>query len=92
MKNKKLFILVVLLLALILCGCECRHEWREADCLNPAVCTECAVTDGEALGHDWQAADCAQPETCARCGETRGEPLDILFTPHLRGHRRHSPS
>ena len=53
----------------------CDHEWAEATCTEPATCTKCGKTDGEALGHDWQEATCTEPETCSRCGETQGEAL-----------------
>ena len=38
--------------------------------MNPAVCTRCGESSGEALGHDGIAADCERPSTCRRCGET----------------------
>ena len=69
----------ILLLALILVtlfsGCECNHQWIEADCLPPKTCEKCQVTEGEALGHSWQEATCESPKTCAVCGETEGEAL-----------------
>lgn len=51
------------------------HNWQEASCTEPEVCTKCGRTRGEALGHDWQEADCISPETCTRCGETQGGAL-----------------
>ena len=77
MKLKQCF--PVVLLATLLCGCSCQHEWSEADCVNPQVCTKCEETVGEVLGHDWVAATCTAPETCSRCGETQGEPLTHVF-------------
>ena len=76
---KKPFLCLILLVCLLLSGCACQHEWTDADCLNPQVCTKCEETAGEALGHDWAAATCIDPETCTRCSETRGNKLDHTF-------------
>ena len=73
---KRLMILAlaaVLLLALT--GCCLRHEWVEADCVNPQTCAKCGETEGEPLGHEWVEADCVTPKTCSVCGETEGEAL-----------------
>ena len=74
MRKKLLGIGLALLLAL-LSGCACEHEWTEADCVNPAVCTKCSETGAEALGHNWAAATCGSPETCLRCGAQQGDAL-----------------
>ena len=63
------------LVVLILIGCVCKHEWREATCTEPKTCTLCGETEGEALGHKWSSATCASPKTCVRCGMTEGEAL-----------------
>lgn len=73
MKQKLTILILSILCLCLLAGCECKHEWTEADCLNPKVCTKCDVTEGEALGHDWQDATCQAPKTCGRCGVTEGE-------------------
>lgn len=78
--KKKLCLMLALALMLVLSGCACEHEWTQADCLNPSVCTKCDEVQGEALGHNFSAATCAAAETCSRCGETQGEPL-----PHTYG-------
>ena len=78
--KKRIFIAVPYILTLcILSGCACQHEWADADCVNPQICTKCNETAGEALGHDWAAATCTAPETCSRCGETQGAALDHAF-------------
>lgn len=79
--KKKIFVILSLALAclLVLSGCACQHEWKEADCLNAKVCTKCEEVEGEPLGHDWQEATCAAPETCSRCGETQGEMLEHTY-------------
>lgn len=73
--KKKTLIIMLVLLALVLSGCACEHEWADADCLNPQICRKCEETGAEALGHDWMAASCTAAETCSRCGETQGQPL-----------------
>ena len=74
MKTKTILV-IFLMLSLVLSGCACRHEWAQASCTSPQVCTRCQETQGEALGHDWAAADCTRPQTCLRCGETQGQAL-----------------
>lgn len=66
---------ILLAMLLVLTGCECRHEWTEADCLTAKTCAKCGVAEGEAMGHDFAPAECEKPETCTRCGMTQGEML-----------------
>lgn len=61
--------------ALLLAGCGCKHEWKEATCTEPRTCALCGETEGAALGHEWTNATCTSPRTCTRCGETEGEAL-----------------
>lgn len=77
--KKPIFFAALLFLLTLLAGCACQHEWKDADCLNPQVCTKCGEAAGEALGHDWVDATCTAPETCSRCGETNGLPADHSF-------------
>lgn len=74
---KKLFcLMLVLLLALTLAACGCKHEtWNDADCVTPKTCAECGETEGAPLGHSWLAATCETPKTCEVCGVTDGEAL-----------------
>lgn len=72
---KKFVVILLAISLLVLAGCSCKHDWQEADCLNPKTCTLCDKTEGEALGHDWQKATCENPKTCDTCGETEGEAL-----------------
>lgn len=52
-----------------------QHTWSDATCTQPKTCTECGVTEGEALGHDYKAtkveATCTEPGhthyLCTRC-------------------------
>lgn len=65
-----------------LSGCQCGHEWTDADCVNPQICTKCGETSGEALGHTWKEANYQDPEICTVCGETQGSPLPASFEEH----------
>ena len=79
-KTIAMLLAILMMLSLTACG-ECKHEqWTPADCVSPATCAECGITEGEALGHTWQEATCSAPETCYSCGETQGETL-----PHTYG-------
>ena len=73
---KKMRILAIfLVLALVMTGCCLKHEWVEADCVNPKTCAKCEKTEGEALGHTWTEATCTAPKTCSVCAATEGEAL-----------------
>lgn len=76
MKIKRLGLVVVsCILAFNLVGCCITHEWKEATCTEPKICTKCNKTDGNALGHEWKEATCTEPKTCTRCGKTEGAAL-----------------
>ena len=51
MNKRVMLVIVVLVMALSLCGC-CSHEWYEATCTEPETCALCDKTQGEALGHE----------------------------------------
>ena len=53
----------------------CFHNWQDATCTKPEICSICGRTRGEALGHIWLDPTCTEPETCERCGETSGDAL-----------------
>lgn len=63
------------LICLLLTGCACSHEWRDATCTEPKTCVKCGEVTGVAAGHDWESATCTEPKTCDVCGKTRGDPL-----------------
>lgn len=75
MKKLCLIFLSSLLCSALLAGCSCQHDWMEATCLSPKICTKCDATEGQALGHSWQEATCVAPETCTRCELTEGSAL-----------------
>lgn len=55
------------------------HQYGEASCTEPSICTRCGESSGEALGHDYAEATCDTPKTCARCGQTEGVALDHSY-------------
>lgn len=61
---------------------SCNHNYTEATCTEPQVCTLCDAFGAPPAGHDWSYATCTTPETCSVCGETSGEAFghDILLT------------
>jgi len=74
MKKRLTLIVLVLVCALALSACGCKHEtWNEANCETPKTCAECGETEGAPLGHTWQAATCETAKTCEVCGKTEGE-------------------
>ena len=72
---RKACLTIVVLCVLFLAGCQCSHEWVEADCTTPKTCSLCGETEGEPIGHTWVEASCTAPKTCSVCGETEGEAL-----------------
>ena len=76
MKKRLTLLALVLVVALALSACGCRHStWIKADCENPKTCEACGKTEGEALGHNWQEATCEAPKTCENCGRMEGTAL-----------------
>ena len=83
MKKRLTLIALVLVCALALSACGCKHEtWNAATCETPKTCADCGVTEGEALGHAWVDATTEAPKTCEVCGATEGDPIttDPRFT------------
>ena len=66
---------LILFLCLSLSGCQCEHEWKDANCEDPKTCRLCGETQGDPLDHIWSEISCAAPVTCHDCGKTRGEAL-----------------
>lgn len=76
MKKRLTLIALVLVCALALSACGCKHEtWTDANCETPKTCADCGETEGAPLGHSWTAATCETPKTCETCGKTEGEAL-----------------
>ena len=72
MKNLKLLI-TVSLVTVLLSGCGCKHQWKDATCQAPKTCELCGITEGEPIPHEWLAATCTEPRTCFVCKLTEGE-------------------
>lgn len=76
MKKRLMLIALVLVFALALTACGCKHEtWVDANCETPKTCADCGETEGAPLGHSWIAATCETPKTCEVCAKTEGEAL-----------------
>lgn len=74
MKKKLCILLLALACLAVLTGC-CSHEWLDATCEDPQICSKCEEIQGDPLGHDMADADCVNPRTCTRCGLTEGTAL-----------------
>ena len=72
MRKYTRILLSILLCAVLLTGCSCRHQWQDATCTTARHCTQCGAVEAGALGHDWLDATCVTPSTCSRCGLTEG--------------------
>lgn len=75
MKKHITLFALLLVFTVLLTGCQCSHEWTDADCTTPKTCTKCQETEGEDLGHSWQEASCSAAKTCSVCAATEGEAL-----------------
>lgn len=76
MRKKIILGCVIALTALLMTGCHLKHEWEEATCTEPSVCTVGGETRGEPLGHTALAeATCTEPSVCGVCGEKVAESL-----------------
>lgn len=80
MKKRIVLLASFILCAMLLTGCQCEHEWTEANCTAARTCSKCDATEGNALGHTWAEASCAAPKTCTVCAATEGEALAHIWT------------
>lgn len=74
-KKRICLLLATILVAALFSGCCLSHEWVEATCETPRICSKCDKTDGEALGHAWNEATCEVAKTCVVCAKTEGAAL-----------------
>lgn len=75
--KRHIYILALLLVCILMfAGCQCQHEWQDANCTDSEICELCGVSQGSPLGHTWKAATCVAPKTCESCGTTEGEVID----------------
>ena len=76
MKKVFIFLILIVLFAAALAGCEkCEHQWVDANCRDPKTCSLCGLEEGKKLGHKWQDATCEEPQICTVCNKVKGEPL-----------------
>ena len=80
MRKYFLISIVLILSALLLAGCSCKHEWIDATCDSGKVCSICGSSEGEPLAHIWTDATCTASRMCTLCAATDGDPL-----PHSPG-------
>ena len=70
MHSRRIFaaLAAFVMLAALLCGCGCKHDWQAANCNEPKLCKLCGETVGNRMGHHWSNATCTEDKTCTRCG------------------------
>ena len=95
-QHVNLFIGVTLLILTVLMfsSCfECEHEWLDATCTTPSICSLCGEETGTSLGHEF-VIDNAIEATCAEVGYTDGSHCGVcghvLFPQEIitaRGHK-----
>lgn len=73
--RKRIVLLYSIILVCFLFGaCQCEHEWVDATCATPKMCTKCNETEGKPLGHSWIEADCTIAKRCSVCRIKEGDP------------------
>ena len=63
---------IPLLLAALLAGCACEHEWEPATCLTPRTCKLCSAVQGKVRAHSWGSTACNDPQPCIYCFTMEG--------------------
>ncbi|MGN0517091.1 MAG: hypothetical protein ACI4II_00020 [Acutalibacteraceae bacterium] len=48
---------------------ECEHDWIEATCTTPSICSKCGEKRGSVLGHNYEGVTCTTDGKCTRCGD-----------------------
>lgn len=76
MKLRHMVMALTLALVLLLTvACACEHDWQEASCTTPRLCTLCGEIEGAPAGHKWSEATCSEQSKCTVCGITTGATL-----------------
>lgn len=67
---KKHLCVVLSAATILLClsGCGCQHEWKDATCTEPKICTKCGEEEGAPLGHVTAGNACTGTDKCSICG------------------------
>ncbi|MBE6730812.1 MAG: hypothetical protein E7564_03880 [Ruminococcaceae bacterium] len=103
MKQKvSLLLALILTFSIIISGCGCRHQWKEATCTEASICTVCQQVQGAALGHnkgEWETGEEAtifnsgtRVRNCTRCGMTMATERYELTCYSENGQALFSPS
>ena len=71
MKKIILLFLAFASILIFLCSCECEHEWKEANCTSPMMCTKCFETQGEKAEHTYTVGKCTEKQSCTGCGKEK---------------------
>lgn len=79
MKRKFFVVILALACLLVLAGCQCEHDWVEANCVTPKTCSLCEEIEGAPLGHTWVAATCEEAKYCQVCDTVEGEPAGHVW-------------
>ena len=61
------------------CSCgryhkELGHDYKNATCTLPQLCSRCGASKGNPKGHVFQSATCTKARTCSVCGAISGRP------------------
>lgn len=63
---------------------EHEHQWEDATCVSPKVCTICQRTEGDLGWHDFQPSEDGKYRTCFVCTTTQEAPASIPASFTLR--------
>ena len=89
MKNTKTLAVSLALLLLTVCmvigfsACKqtsCQHQWKDATCTSPKLCSLCLETEGNPLSHTGGTATCSKKAVCSYCNTEYGEFASHAFT------------
>ena len=53
----------------------CDHQWENATCISPKICSKCGKTEGDLIDHRWKDATCTNPKKCDVCSKIEGVAL-----------------
>lgn len=65
--------IIVIIQAILLCSCECSHEYAPAVCGQFAQCEKCGEFGGSLGECDYLPATCTEAGKCSICGRASGE-------------------
>ena len=80
MKSRIVLVMLLLVVTVFAVSCGCEHDWQEASCSTPKLCTLCGEIEGTIAGHTWTDATCTAPRACTVCGVADGATLPHTWT------------